>query len=120
MPGTCSVPDRPSTRKGDHMVSLISRICRSARQGLTSLSQEKKACHPLFGVMQMIPYARLDRQQHVYLDYTGGGLYAECQLRDYFQLINHQVLGNPHSTNPASQTMNTLVERARRYVLDCF
>ena len=22
-------------------------------------------------------YARLDAQQHVYLDYTGGGLYAE-------------------------------------------
>jgi len=65
-------------------------------------------------------YARLDRQQHVYLDYTGGGLYAECQLRDYFYLINNQVFGNPHSTNPASQAMNTLVEQARRYVLDYF
>src|SRR5215467_11451047 len=65
-------------------------------------------------------YARLDRQKHVYLDYTGGGLYAECQLREYFQLINDQVFGNPHSTNPASQAMNTLVEQARRYVLDYF
>ena len=27
-------------------------------------------------------YARLDRQGHVYLDYTGGGLYAESQLRE--------------------------------------
>ena len=65
-------------------------------------------------------YARLDQQQHIYLDYTGGGLYAECQLRDYFQLINNKVFGNPHSTNPASQAMNTLVEHARRYVLDYF
>src|SRR5215469_13941738 len=65
-------------------------------------------------------YARLDRHQHVYLDYTGGGLYAECQLRDYFQLINNKVLGNPHSTNPASQAMNILVEQARRSVLDYF
>jgi selenocysteine lyase/cysteine desulfurase len=65
-------------------------------------------------------YARLDRQQHVYLDYTGGGLYAESQLRDYFHLINNKVFGNPHSTNPASQAMNTLVEQARRYVLDYF
>jgi molybdenum cofactor sulfurtransferase len=65
-------------------------------------------------------YARLDPQQHVYLDYTGGGLYAECQLRDYFHLINDKVFGNPHSTNPASQAMNTLVEQARRYVLDYF
>ncbi len=65
-------------------------------------------------------YARLDQQQHVYLDYTGGGLYAERQLRDYFRLINDNVFGNPHSTNPASQAMNTLVEQARRYVLDYF
>jgi len=65
-------------------------------------------------------YARLDQQKHVYLDYTGGGLYAECQLREYFQLINDQVFGNPHSTNPASQAMNTLVEQARRYVLHYF
>src|SRR5215467_9537144 len=65
-------------------------------------------------------YAGLDRQQHIYLDYTGGGLYAECQLRDYFQLINHQVFGNPHSTNPASQAMNNLVEQARRHVLHFF
>jgi molybdenum cofactor sulfurtransferase len=65
-------------------------------------------------------YARLDRLQHIYLDYTGGGLYAECQLRDYFDLVNNSVFGNPHSTNPASQAMNTLVEQARRYVLDYF
>jgi molybdenum cofactor sulfurtransferase len=30
------------------------------------------------------------------------------------------VFGNPHSTNPASQAMNTLVEQARRSVLDYF
>src|SRR5690242_21623286 len=46
-------------------------------------------------------YARLDLQQQVYLDYTGGGLYAERQLRDYMELLNGQVFGNPHSTNPA-------------------
>ncbi|HVU66886.1 MAG TPA: hypothetical protein VHD63_07155 [Ktedonobacteraceae bacterium] len=36
-------------------------------------------------------YARLDLQQQVYLDYTGGGLYAERQLRDYMELLNGQV-----------------------------
>lgn len=65
-------------------------------------------------------YARLDNQRQVYLDYTGGGLYAERQLRDYMELLSGQVFGNPHSTNPASQAMTVLVDRARRAVLDYF
>ncbi|MEP7190488.1 MAG: hypothetical protein ABI901_14960 [Roseiflexaceae bacterium] len=44
-------------------------------------------------------YARLDQQGQVYLDYTGGGLYAESQLRDHIALLNRQVFGNPHSKN---------------------
>ena len=65
-------------------------------------------------------YARLDTQQHVYLDYTGGGLYAECQVQEHLQMLRSHVFGNPHSTNPASQAMTTLVERARRFVLTYF
>src|SRR5690349_14590414 len=65
-------------------------------------------------------YARLDDQRQVYLDYTGGGLYAECQLRDHLELLRRQVFGNPHSTNPASQAMTALVERARQSVLTYF
>jgi hypothetical protein len=47
-------------------------------------------------------YARLDAQGQVYLDYTGGGLYAESQLTDHVELLRNTVLGNPHSTNPTS------------------
>ena len=47
-------------------------------------------------------YARLDRQGHVYLDYTGGGLYAESQLRDHMALLSGGVFGNPHSKNLTS------------------
>src|SRR5437763_10146935 len=65
-------------------------------------------------------YARLDAQQQVYLDYTGGGLYAECQVRGHAELLCSHVFGNPHSTNPASQAMTTLVDRARRFVLSSF
>jgi molybdenum cofactor sulfurtransferase len=65
-------------------------------------------------------YARLDAQEHVYLDYTGGGLYAECQLREHMELLRNHVFGNPHSTNPASQAMTTQAERARRFVLNYF
>ena len=65
-------------------------------------------------------YARLDVQQQVYLDYTGGGLYAEWQVREHLELLCNHVFGNPHSTNPASQSMTTLVDRARRFVLTYF
>jgi molybdenum cofactor sulfurtransferase len=47
-------------------------------------------------------YARLDQKQQVYLDYTGGGLYAESQLRQHIELLSHNIFGNPHSTNPTS------------------
>ena len=32
-------------------------------------------------------YGRLDEQGHVYLDYTGGSLYAESQLRAHLDLL---------------------------------
>ena len=65
-------------------------------------------------------YARLDQQGHVYLDYTGGGLYAESQVRDHMALLNRQVFGNPHSKNLTSLAMTELVEQARAYVLHYF
>jgi selenocysteine lyase/cysteine desulfurase len=65
-------------------------------------------------------YARLDQQGHVYLDYTGGGLYAESQLRDHMALLSRQVFGNPHSKNLTSLAMTELVEHAREYVLQYF
>ncbi len=65
-------------------------------------------------------YTRLDQQGHVYLDYTGGGLYAESQLRDHMALLNGGVFGNPHSHNLTSMAMTELVEQARAYVLRYF
>ncbi len=65
-------------------------------------------------------YARLDAQDQVYLDFTGGGLYADCQLRDHMAMLSHNVFGNPHSANPTSQAMTNLVEHARSYVLEYF
>jgi molybdenum cofactor sulfurtransferase len=65
-------------------------------------------------------YARLDDLGQIYLDYTGGGLYAESQLREHFDLLRRSVFGNPHSLNPTSRAMTELVERARAGVLDFF
>jgi molybdenum cofactor sulfurtransferase len=65
-------------------------------------------------------YARLDLGGHVYLDYTGGGLYAESQLRRHNKMLSEHVFGNPHSSNPTSQAATQLVEHAREYVLKFF
>lgn len=65
-------------------------------------------------------FARLDAEGHVYLDYTGGGLYGESQLRRHLDLLRSHVLGNPHSANPASLVSTGLVEAARRHVLSNF
>ncbi|MDP1795065.1 MAG: aminotransferase class V-fold PLP-dependent enzyme [Acidimicrobiales bacterium] len=65
-------------------------------------------------------YERLDRLGHVYLDYTGGGLYAESQIREHLELLSGSVLGNPHSNNPTSLASTQLVDEARAAVLEFF
>jgi molybdenum cofactor sulfurtransferase len=65
-------------------------------------------------------YSRLDSLGHVYLDYTGGGLYADSQVRKHLDLLRSGVYGNPHSSNPSSAVATRLVERARRSVLEYF
>jgi len=54
-------------------------------------------------------YRRLDETGHVYLDYTGGSLYGESQIREQMELLLHNVFGNPHSHNPTSLAMTHLV-----------
>ena len=59
------------------------------------------ASHPGYGdavrldEMRETEYGRLDRLGHVYLDYTGGGLYAVSQLRRHLELLADDVLGQP-------------------------
>jgi len=65
-------------------------------------------------------YARLDLNRQVYLDYTGGGLYAESQILRHHRLLSERVFGNPHSTNPASLASTELVEHTREYILRFF
>jgi selenocysteine lyase/cysteine desulfurase len=65
-------------------------------------------------------YRRLDDQKHLYLDYTGGSLYGDIQLREHMELLRQGVFGNPHSSNPTSKAMTQLDEHARQYVLRHF
>jgi len=70
--------------------------------------------------LRAVEYARLDLGGHIYLDYTGGGLYADAQIRRHNRLLTEHVFGNPHSSNPTSQAATQLVEHAREYVLHFF
>ena len=65
-------------------------------------------------------FARLDAGGHVYLDYTGGGLYARLAGPAPSGPARSRVLGNPHSANPTSLAATDLVEAARRHVLSFF
>lgn len=73
-----------------------------------------------FAELRRREFSRLDELGHVYLDYTGAGLYAESQVRDHAGYLCHTVLGNPHSRNPTSQAATQKVEEARLKVLEFF
>ncbi|MBL0146944.1 MAG: aminotransferase class V-fold PLP-dependent enzyme [Chitinophagaceae bacterium] len=65
-------------------------------------------------------YSKLDEQQHVYLDFTGGSLFSSVQLQEHMAFLQNTILGNPHSTNPTSQLATKYVDEARNYVLNYF
>ena len=65
-------------------------------------------------------YSILDQQGHIYLDYTGGGLYATSQLKAHQELLTTNVFGNPHSYNPTSARSTELLKKARKFVLEFF
>jgi len=65
-------------------------------------------------------YRRLDELGQVYLDYTGGSLFAESQIEEHMGLLRSGVFGNPHSNNPTSAAMTVHLERTRRSVLSYF
>jgi len=65
-------------------------------------------------------YGRLEAQGQAYLDYTGGGLHADSQVREHTQMLSEHVFGNPHSANPSSTDTTQLVERTRAAVLAYF
>jgi selenocysteine lyase/cysteine desulfurase len=78
------------------------------------------AQEPAFDALRATDYGRLDQRGDVYLDYTGGGLYAESQIRRHFELLATGLYGNPHSGNPASRSSTVLMEHTREAVLRFF
>jgi selenocysteine lyase/cysteine desulfurase len=94
--------------------------------GLAGAEAAFKQAYPAFATTQRLDelraseYLRLDQTGNIYLDYTGGGLYADSQVRAHADLLAQNVFGNPHSTNPTSLAMTLLVEQTRAAVLSFF
>ena len=65
-------------------------------------------------------YPNLDEQGHIYLDFTGAGLFAQSQVHKHHELLTNNVFGNPHSSNPTSLAATKLVEKAREKILAFF
>jgi molybdenum cofactor sulfurtransferase len=94
-----------------------------------TLAQAERAfldAHPAYAGTEILDelrateYARLDETGNVYLDYTGGSLYAASQVEEHHHLLRERVLGNPHSFNPTSSAATLLVEETRAAVLRWF
>jgi selenocysteine lyase/cysteine desulfurase len=73
-----------------------------------------------FDELRASDYGRLDELGQIYLDYTGGSLYADSQIREHMGLLRQGLFGNPHSSSPASLTSTRLAEQARLAVLEFF
>lgn len=63
-------------------------------------------------------FARLG--DHAYLDYGGGALYGESQLRAHHALLRDGLFGNPHSDSAPSRAATEVIDRARQRVLRFF
>lgn len=65
-------------------------------------------------------FSRLEATGQIYLDFTGGSLYAQQQVSRHLQLLEDGVYGNPHSTNPTSLLSGRLIEETRKAILSYF
>ncbi len=74
----------------------------------------------ILDVLRKTEYARLDKHKHIYLDYTGGAMFALSQIEKHMRFLSDFVLGNPHSSNPSSKLATEFVEETRNYILNYF
>lgn len=97
----------------------VSRSIGEAEERFLSEHPEYEQTRAL-DVLRAREFSRLDEQGYVYLDYGGSSLCAASHVRRHSALLLRDILGNPHSTNPASIMSGRLVERCRRRILDHF
>ncbi len=74
----------------------------------------------LIDELRSVDFKRLDDQGHTYLDFTGGQLFGESQVRRHHDFLCNTILGNPHSINPSSALAEEHIQATRRKVLEYF
>jgi len=84
------------------------------------LDVHKSSSDLYFDQLRKKEFSRLDKHDHVYLDYTAGNIYPASLLTAHYQFLRQAVYGNPHSTNPASLLSEKFVHAAREKVLSFF
>jgi selenocysteine lyase/cysteine desulfurase len=109
-PGPAEVTAAPPPDAADLARAEAAFLEANPRFGETAILDELRATE----------YGRLDAHGDVYLDYTGGSLYAAAQLEEHHRMLRETVYGNPHSVNPTSSAATILVEKARAAVLRYF
>jgi selenocysteine lyase/cysteine desulfurase len=74
----------------------------------------------LLDELRATEYGYLDREKHVYLDYTGSGLASVSQLRAHQARLAGGLFGNPHSENPSAAKSSNKIASARKAILKYF
>ncbi len=98
-------------------------MAKDAKEGTYRIFLER---YPEYGTTSSIDdlraaeFSRIDKQGHVYLDYTGAGLYGDSQVKDHAEFLLNSVIGNPHSFSPSSTLATECVEQCRRRILEFF
>lgn len=73
-----------------------------------------------FAALRRREFARLDAQNHCYLDYTGSALYGASQVQAHARLLEGGLFGNPHSQSLTARASTRLLDAARAHVLRFF
>ncbi len=96
-----------STRGAEMSASSQSEAERSAIPSvmMESLTYSSSPQTHVLDELRAREYGCLDRLGHIYLDYTGAGLYAESQVRAHLTLLLGKVFGmscwmQPRSSQP--------------------
>ncbi|KAF3484217.1 molybdenum cofactor sulfurase [Arthroderma uncinatum] len=89
------------------------------RRALKKAERTFRRASPTFGQTSEIDTLRATEytplKDHIYLDYTGAGLYGEKQLRTHFDLLRSSIYSDSQSTSSAAA-----VEQVRAHILSFF
>lgn len=105
-----------------HSYESLHRSCTSFDQDFNLFSQSYPEYDPASSIddLRHREYGRLDAAGEIYLDYTGGSLYAASQLRTHNNLLANGTFGNPHSASRASIAAAEHIKAVRHSILHFF